>query len=132
LSERSGQLSDRVLKAYRHKRKGAVAHNIDEISMLAQSKAFQIDHRARQATMRFHEPMAGLVANGCIHFLQLTAIDTHSIAMPLENAQSDSVKDLLFEEATETENEAARRELKGQRCVMAAVFGVNSFERSRI
>ena len=113
LSERGGQLSDRVLKGFRRKWKGAVAHNIDEISMLAPNKAHQLDHRCRLATMRFEEPMGGLATNGCVDFLQLPPVDTPSIAMPLEQDDYDAANDLLGDgQVAETEKEAARRDAK--------------------
>ena len=80
--------------------------------MLSPNKAHQIEQRARQATMRFEEPMGGLATNGCVDFLQLPPVDTPSIAMPLENENCHIDDDMLPPTTGENPREAARREAK--------------------
>ena len=93
-------------------RLGAVAQNIDEISMLAPNKLHQLDQRARQATMRFEEAMGGLATNGSVDFLQLPPVDTPSLAMPLEREDYVVPADLLPESNEEREKDAVRCEAK--------------------
>ena len=104
-----GHLSDRVLKAFRGKWKVAQAQNIDEISMLAPNKFYQIDHRARLATMKFEETMGGLATNACVDFLQLPPVDSPSIAMPLETSDAVMPETLCPKKATEDDKAAAGR-----------------------
>ena len=95
LSTYGGSLSDVVLKNYRREWQGAVAHNIDELSMLAPNKLHQLDQRSCEATMQFERFMGGLATNASVDFLQLPPVETPSIAMPLEKEGYPIPKEFL-------------------------------------
>lgn len=111
LSEKTGTLSDKVLKSFPREWQNAKAQNMDEVSMLPQNKLHRMDQRARSAKMLFEECFGGMVTNGCVDFYQLRPVGSPSIAMRLEDSEEVPVE-LLLADPTESANANARNTAK--------------------